>query len=377
MIDIYLCDKDGVRTRLLQNITDYIVTDRAQDHSDFQFSTPDRSIMDYIRPGTLVETSLGDTLYELETIRGSKDAEGKTSFKFEGREISCWLEKRPAVLTYDALIDYIDKVDSTNREILALVLDAGNAEDPFKLDYKVTYKDLQNWYPSKQLEYKLPRKSKWEVLQELIKAYHLGIKTKKMYNKWGLDVTFYPLVNRTGITIQGYDHKYNSKDDVVMFSHAREDFITEDLFWSIKDYSNVALSFGDHLYTRMYRMPKPLSHQARVIFKDNSGIAPEKLDVRSKIEYERSYTRLQAESMLAETEPDRVVSFQLSPKTASEYGVMYNLGDIVLVDSELLPGVDAVPMVVSEYTSSYNDSGFSAYPTLTELSSLEGTEILA
>lgn len=369
MVLISLDKTTFLEDKIIDGFSSLIWTERAQAESDFVINTHDikRGLADF-PIGTLLATSNSQVPMIVEQHRFSTNETGNTELRIEGRGVSTLLDSRPALNSLEPLEDYSWDVEDTPISYLLMTLVNDNHQpfgDDFKLPFSplIRVKDITKAPMNLRFSYKIPRKSRYEVLMDICKTHGLTFTEYRPGDKFTTNFA-------DGSKIAMVFLIPKDRSDSVIFSGKRGDLLSEEYYHNISNFKNTAAVISSNTATVLSLIDENQQIRykgldARIGLKDEPSLAPpESSGIRDKIEYERAVGKGLAENMLVENSIEEAYTFQVSPTVSYRYDIDYELGDYVRVEPTYGP---PKKYSVSEYIRSLDENGYREYPTLSEI----------
>lgn len=371
-------------TDIVTGLSSYHWEDKFTSAGSVTLETPNiRQAMELIPPETYLGNSVDNTVMYIEKHSVTTN-DGVPKLTISGRSGQAFLEARFAVEKLSNGINDESHQVSDKRvyELMREVIKSSWQSVPdfnYSLDFPYTFVEPNS--PTGPLieDFEVPRQSVFKILSDLSEAY--GVSFRMLRKKNRTDTT--PVLMSF---MPGYIRTDRSNP---MFSYTNGDILNESFVWDITNKADYARAFtplassavglvnyrGD--YTHRAKMvdrpesePKDLMRYDNLNLLDPLAWLESLMGAMNNVEilyYQRDVVRTQARLYFQASRKTKKYSFDISSNAKSKYGVDYNLGDIVTVQSSFS---DPVDMRVSSYIRTMNESGYTEYPVLEEYNPL-------
>lgn len=366
-MDVIVLGTDFRPVALIDEYVSLIWTERYREAGDFELVLPISSPhIDSLQHGNYLALYDSDRTMMIEDI-GIKVSEedGTREYVVTGRTLECLLERR-------IVWDVITFVDEQVQDAVEYVLDRNllNPDNPARAISGFSFQEIQNDPviddENNVVNAQLDGDTLYDAIKSITEPYNIGFCVRlSVSNQFVFNLYFG--VNRT---VRQFDR------DAVVFSPEFDTLISSEYLQSVKLFKNVALVAGEtkddvQKRTTVYtEASEPSGLERRELYVSASDVKSSYEDGDgnqqeiSPQEYEAllQYKGFQSlsESGIVET-LDGSVETNMGPR----YNVDYALGDFVSIVNDY--GVNSIAQV-TEYIRSFNEEGYSEYPTFTMVS---------
>lgn len=364
-MEIRLLNKHFVPVEVIDIYTSFIWTDRYYECGDFELKLPLTYLPAGMKVGRYLAYDRSDRTMVIETMRIDRTSDDENIVTVTGRSLEVLLDRR-------VIYEYI-YVKDVSVELYIKMLLTHSVISP-KQDYRridgFTFEESGNADISAiKLEAQHQGESLYDVICDICKKNHLGWRLRMIDGKlvFGL-------------------YRGRDRSASVIFSENMDNIAESQILRTIKDYRNAALIVGDE-------GPETGKIYTDVDSDDGSitavGIQRRELAVKSSAKCETTdsagnsvtLTSAQYIAVLRNEGKEKLaehrVTGSVNGKTDSaggqfQYGVNFQLGDIVTLDMGFTPGT---PSRVTEATFSIGVDGFEQYQSFENADDSEEVDI--
>lgn len=390
-MEIYKLDSNTLEpAAIVTGLSSYHWEDKFTSAGSVTLETPNiRQAMDLIPPETYLGNSEDDTVMYIEQHSVTTD-NGIPKLTISGRSGQAFLESRFAVesLSNGVNEESHELTDYRVYELMRAVIRSSRLpvdDFDYSLDFPYTYKQPDTTVGPLIERFEVPRQSVFKILSDISEAYGVSFRMLRKINSTN-DIPVYMSF------MPGYIRTDKSNP---MFSYVNGDILNERFVWDVTNRADFVAAFtpiASHWYGRVnYKghyshrakmvdrpesEPKDLMRYNNLVLTDPLEWLKALMDAMNNTEilyYQRGVVKEQARLYYQASKKTKKYSFDIASHTKSKYGVDYNLGDIVTVQSSFS---DPVDMRVSSYIRTMDESGYNEYPVLEEYNPLpKGMEI--
>ena len=365
-MELIVMDQTFRPVALIDEYTSAIWTERYNEAGDFELILPASSeYLSAIQGNYYVGLADSDVTMMIENIGiRTSEEDGTREVVVSGRSLEALLERR---IVWDPITCTQQVQDAVYRIINDSFLNPGNGArkvSTFSFDRIQNDPVINN--PSYTVNSQFDGTSVYEAVKTLCDTYNIGFRIR-------LSVT-----NRFVFSLYyGVDRTANQFNrDAVVFSSEFDNLISSEYLQSFKTLKNLALVAGetkDDVQTRITvygAESEPAGLERREIYVSASDIKSsytdeDETEIHLTPEEYQTLLRYRGFQTLAENRVTETLDGSVENHMGPVYGEDFFVGDFVTIQNDY--GVNAVAQV-TEYIRSYNEEGYSEYPTFAMVS---------
>lgn len=365
-MEFIVLDRDFNPVTLIDEYTSAIWTERYKEAGDFELVLPASSeYLSDIQGEYYLSLADSDYLMMIENIGiRTSEEDGTREVVVSGRSLEALLERR---IVWDPSTFTEQVQDAVYRVLNENVLNPSNSARKIRA---FSFQRIQNDPVINNSDFTVNAQfdgtTVYEAVKNLCETYNIGFRVRLSLTNRFVFSLYYGM-NRT---ISQFDR------DAVIFSSEFDNLISSEYLQSFKTLKNLVLVAGETKNDSQLRLPvyavetEPSDLNRREIYVSAS-------DVKSSYQDENGnetnltteeYTRLlqfKGLQTLAENQVTETLDGSVENHMGPVYGEDFQIGDFVTIQNDY--GVNAVAQV-TEYIRSYNEEGYSEYPTFTMVS---------
>ena len=347
-MEVYTISKTTHRREaIIEHFESFIWTERYQEHGDFQIvAKPSPENRSRLQVGTFLGFDESTMIMIIDTVEKVEDSEGRLSLKIEGKSMSSIFEDRIAKNTFvDA--DWI--ITGTPGSIISQMVSSicinGTGISPYDVfDISILDSTVQTDVYSIAIK----PDTLYTRIKEVSELFNLGFR-----------VIHNPGVGQTFEIYEGVDLTH---DNGVVFSEEYDNLSNNTFLKTDRGYKNVAYITAKHgnliVDANGVINPTISGLERRVIFIDATDIDENEGQGLIDLLIDRGREEL------SKYHKNALYDGVIDPQGVFKYNVDYRLGDIVLFKGE---GEEKQAMRVVEYIHTYDQEGYRAYPTFSQI----------
>lgn len=292
----------------------------------------------------------------------SEDEGTASEIIITGRSFETYLENRivgsnSTFPVTTGLVDYVLALDDCPDQIVTMITDHIYASALLDDDNAIPYVWVENQATattSPDVERIIKRGSLYARVLELLAVDNLGIKTIRP-GIWA------PV--SAGSSLSLVIHQGTDRSDLVAFSHDTGEIESADYLWSIKKLKNCALVSGKWVEvfvdTAEAEYDRRMMHVETTDIDNAYSVAPTGTDLTDVL---NAMQQRGVEALAAQNEVALAKAEVSKNAPGAIYRTDFDVGDLITVRGQYS---EAASMRVSEYVEIEDETGFTAYPTLT------------
>lgn len=348
-MEVIVLNEDFEVVAFTDTFESFIWTDRYDRCGDFELYLPvDTGVLSDVRIGYYISINDSDRTMIVENVEIKSDVENGNYVTITGRSLESILDRR--IIWTQTVID--GKLQDGIKKLLTE--NAINPTDSARKIPNLVFKESTDSYILEQkISAQFTGDNLYEVICEICSAYFIGFKiTLNQSNE-----LVFELYN-------GADRSYNQTDHpYIIFSSDFENVINSNYIESIQYFKNVALiaGEGEGKDRKTASIGEETGMSRRELFVDAREISSDTSSgTLSKADYEKLLIE-KGNTELSDYQYTRAFEGEMDTTMTFKYGTDFFIGDVVqVVDSY---GNEAVSRV-TELVRSFDENGYTTYPTL-------------
>lgn len=359
-MEVYILDSLQRPVTMVEKFQSLIWTERFAAWGDFELNVVSTlENRNLFLSGLRLAIKESKRVMVVETVEDTTDNQQRKLLKVKGRSLEKVLEDRAARGTLtDLTANPTWILEGTPIEIaeqifhdicITGVLDPGDIIANV-LESDAIYEDDTNDEPIDDITYEIDLMTVYKAIKDLCDIYGLGFRLGRNFGAAGVDYYWDIYVGSDRTTGQ-------TTLPAVVFAPGLDNLLNTTRLESVRLYKNVAYVFSKEGYEIVYGLnvdPDVEGFDRRVLFVKMDDIEDGDPDASSKMIQKGAEELGKAKNIIA-------FDGELAPTSQYEYGVHYNLGDLVELRND--SGTSSV-MRVTEQIFVSDGEGERAYPTL-------------
>lgn len=355
---LMILDSDMSNLAIVDSFDSFIWTERYWEYGDFELVVaPSNELVDLFKPDRYLWYDATDELMIIEDVEITSDIESGSTMTISGRSLTSLLDRR---IVWEATT-----LKGNVSECIHQLLNENiiNASDSKRNISNLSYAEPTSFDPSTMtIESGIEQGvSLYDAVQSICRSVKIGF---HIYNDPEHDGNFvFQLYN-------GIDHSFDQTENpYVIFSNDFQSLVNTNIKTTNSSRKNVALVKGPEVEEKTYfgyaesGNTSPSGLDRRETFVEASDIKTED-DNEQKLPEDQITAQLKQSGLESLAKLDVETEFDGDTDNSGQFQYMrdYGMGDICQMDNEY--GM-SFRSRVTEYIRSYDENGFSAYPSFT------------
>lgn len=347
-MEIYTINKTtNRREAIIEHFESFIWTERYSEYGDFQMVVePKIDHINRLQTGIFLGFDQSNRVMVIDTVEKVEDDEGRLSLKIEGKSMEAIFEQRVAKNTF---VDTDWIITGTPGSIISQMVTAicinGTGISPYDV-FDISIINLST--DTNQYSIAVKTGTLYERIKEISDLFGLGF---RIVHTQGVGQTFE--------IYEGSDLAYQNG---VIFSEEYDNLANNSFLVSDRNYKNVAYvrAKNGNVIVGVNGTVNPTISglDRRVIFIDATDIDEPAGQTLTNLLIDRGREELSKYNKSA------LFDGVIDPQGIFKYNIDYSLGDIVLFKGD---GQEMQNMRVIEYIHTFDQEGYRAYPTFSQL----------